>query len=445
MTHKNGTSSISFVAIVPIALMLFSMLFGAGNLIFPPVLGAHAGQSFTPAITGFLIGGVALPVITIIAVALSGQDILSLTARGGKIFAVGFSMAVYLSIGAFFAIPRTGAVSFATAISPITGWESTFASVIFNLIFFGVSFLLAINPQGMVDNLGKILTPMLLVLLALLVIISMISLPNNPAPAIGEYATSPLSAGLFEGYMTMDSIASLAFGIVVISAIRRKQTDPHAPILKATSIAAIISGVLLGLIYLGLGAMGMRMPEAQSFDDGATLLSAAALETLGFPGQIVFGGIVLLACLTTAVGLLVATSQFFETLVPKVNYTMWLTLFAITSFIFASAGLETVLSIAVPIIIVLYPIAITLVAVTIFSALTKLPIFFGFRFGVWAAAAWSVTTAAAPQLLAWAPLQAANFGWVIPVAIVFAIGLGIDLSKRDETLQRLAALKQTVA
>ena len=108
-------------ALFAIALMLFSMFFGAGNLIFPPMLGANAGDNFVPAVTGFLISGVALPVLAIIAIALSGQDIRALAARAGTVFTIVFSIAIYLSIGTFFGIPRTGAVSFSTAVSPGAG------------------------------------------------------------------------------------------------------------------------------------------------------------------------------------------------------------------------------------------------------------------------------------------------------------------------------------
>ncbi|GAA1471908.1 branched-chain amino acid transport system II carrier protein [Corynebacterium felinum] len=435
MTTVTATAShrgMSGKALIPIALMLFSMFFGAGNLIFPPVLGANAGVNFTPAVIGFLLGGVALPVITMITVALSGHDVRALVARGGTIFAIGFSVAVYLSIGAFFAIPRTGAVSFSTAISPITGWDSTTASVGFNLVFFGICFALSLNPSGLVDKLGKILTPALLALLAVLVVLSIFTL-HSPKPAPTEaYATTPLVAGLFEGYMTMDSIASLAFGILVISAIRNSKKTENFPIIKGTTIAAIIAGALLGIIYLGLALMGLRITNGQGFSDGAALLSAASLETLGTPGQVLFGGIVLLACLTTAVGLLAATSEFFNQLIPAVSYKVWLTVFVVISFIIASAGLGTVLKIAVPIIIFLYPIAITVVIITLIGFVWRTPIFLGFRLAVWTVTVWSLITTIAPEALSWALWQEHNFGWVIPMVIALAVGMVVDLKDKEQ-------------
>ena len=145
------------------------MFFGAGNLIFPPIMGASAGSNLAPAMIGFLIGGVALPVISIITIALSGTDMRDLVSRAGKPFGLAFSCLVYLSIGAFYALPRTGAVSFSTAVAPLIGSKSTLASIIFNLIFFAIAFYLSWNPSHIIDSLGKVLTPILLGLLVLLV------------------------------------------------------------------------------------------------------------------------------------------------------------------------------------------------------------------------------------------------------------------------------------
>ena len=179
------------------------MFFGAGNLIFPPIMGASAGTNFGPAMIGFLIGGVALPVISIITIALSGTDMRDLVSRAGKSFGIVFSVMVYLSIGAFYALPRTGAVSFSTAVAPIIGTKSLTASIIFSFIFFGIAFYLCWNPGTIIDNLGKILTPILLGLLVLLVFLCLASLPASHDAPTGEYAATPLAAGLLEGYMTM--------------------------------------------------------------------------------------------------------------------------------------------------------------------------------------------------------------------------------------------------
>jgi len=415
------------------------MFFGAGNLIFPPIMGASAGSNVTPAMIGFLIGGVALPVISIITIALSGSDIRDLVNRAGKSFGLVFSVLVYLSIGAFYALPRTGAVSFSTAIAPVIGTKSVLASVLFNLIFFGIAFYLCWNPTNIIDSLGKVLTPILLGLLVLLVFLCLASLPASHDAPTGEYVHNPLAAGLLEGYMTMDSIAALAFGIIVVTSLGHTGGGIGAKVVRRTSMAAIIAGFLLALVYVGLGLIGHVIPNAQSYSDGATLLADAAQMTMGWPGQIVFGLIVLTACMTTAVGLIAATSEFFHRLLPAISYRAWMIIFTIISFVLASAGLSSVLTIAVPIITFLYPIAITIVSLTIATHPLRLatPALWTFRLGSWMAAAWSAATTLAhigvyPEhinpVLMWSPLQSIQLGWIVPMLIAAIIGVCIDVA-----------------
>ena len=433
-------------ALFAIALMLFSMFFGAGNLIFPPMLGANAGDNFVPAVTGFLISGVALPVLAIIAIALSGQDIRALAARAGTVFTIVFSIAIYLSIGTFFGIPRTGAVSFSTAVSPVTGWESTLASVGFNLVFFAVATWLALNPSGLVDRLGKVLTPALLALLVVFIVLSLFQLHNPGTAPTEEYAASPFPAGLMEGYFTMDSLAALAFGILVISAIKEQKIANPLP---GTTMAALGAGALLGTIYLGLAIMGSRIPEGQSYKDGATLLSDASLQVLGFPGQVVLGGVVLLACLTTAVGLLAATSEFFNYLAPKISYRTWLMTFAVVSFGIASGGLETVISIATPIIVFIYPVAMTVIIVTLIGAVVKpiLPLYWGFAIPAWGVFLWSVVD----KIVTWQsgapielPLVNADFTWLAPAIAGLAVGASIDFFRKEDCQRRIARTNEKI-
>ena len=443
VNDASGQRSSSAVLIAT-SLTLFSMFFGAGNLIFPPIMGASAGTNVAPALIGFLIGGVALPVISIITIALSGTDMRDLVNRAGKSFGLVFSVMVYLSIGAFYALPRTGAVSFSTAVAPIIGTKSLTASILFSLVFFGVAFYLCWNPGTIIDSLGKVLTPILLGLLVLLVFLCLASLPASHDAPTGEYSATPLAAGLLEGYMTMDSIAALAFGIIVVTSLGHTGGGIGAKVVRRTSTAAIIAGSLLAVVYVGLGLIGHVIPNAQSYADGATLLADAAQMTMGWPGQIVFGLIVLTACMTTAVGLIAATSEFFHRLLPAISYRTWMIVFTIISFALASAGLDSVLAIAVPIITFLYPIAITVVFITIAThplRLTTLALW-TFRLGSWMAAAWSAATTLAhvgvategiSSVLMWSPLQANQLGWILPTLIAALIGACIDVAAMRRT------------
>lgn len=412
-------------AVVVASLMLFSMFFGAGNLIFPPMLGQESGSSYLPAILGFLSTGVLLPVIAIIAVVVSGNDVRDMARRGGRVFGLAFPVLAYLSIGAFYALPRTGAVSYSTAV----GEDSVLYSGIFNLVFFGVALALSWDPNGVVNKLGRWLTPALLVLILLLVVLSLGMLTGTPGEPRGDYATQAVGAGLFEGYMTMDSIAALAFGIVVISAFRYQKVEK---IRTATVYAALIAGALLAAVYLGLGAVGRI--AGGNHADGTEVLNYAAEFTMGAPGRIVFTLIVVLACMTTAVGLITATSEFFSSLLPGIRYHVWAVVFALISFAVATLGLDMVLSIAAPIITFIYPSAITLVALTLLEPLT-----FRFRhtflLGIWTAVVWAffMSVPSLVTFIDWTPLHDMQLGWVMPVAVMSALGMVADWNNRSHT------------
>ncbi len=436
---QSASKTSSPIGIVIVAsLMLFSMFFGAGNLIFPPEVGVSSGTNFWPATLGFLAAGVALPVLAVIAVAISGQSVRDIGNHGGKIFGVAFSVIAYLAIGAFYALPRTGAVSMETAITPLLGWEGTFANGAFNVVFFLIALALAWRPNDIIDTLGKFLTPALVILLAVLITLATVANPRVPGTPTEEYASAPFVTGLFEGYNTMDAIAGLAFSIVIVTSLRSKGFSTDRALLRGTITSTVIAGALLAAIYLGLAWIGQTMPNGASYDSGAALLADASNLTMGNVGQAVFSAIVILACMTTAVGLISATSEFFAMLVPKTTYHFWACLFTALSIAFAFQGLDTVLAIAVPFIVFLYPPAISLIALTLLQPAVKkrVTFYWGFRLALWVSVLWSAATSfGAP--LSFSPGQDVGLGWVIPTLLAFAIGVIIDVvstssSKKSE-------------
>lgn len=415
--------------------MLFSMFFGAGNLIFPAKLGVDAGSNFWPAILGFLAAGVLLPVMGIIAIALSGEDVGDLAQRAGKVFGAAFPVLVYLSIGAFYALPRTGAVSFETAIVPLTGNHSTVSSAIFNLIFFGVTLALAWNPNKIVSALGEFLTPLLVVLLVLLIGLSLGKFHLAPSTPTGDYVTTPAAHGLLQGYLTMDALAALAFGIVVISSLESQDVKDVG---KSTIIAGVSAGAMLAVIYVGLGAIGRVLPNASSFSNGAGILSEAANQTMGGAGRLIWAAIVVLACLTTSVGLVSATSEFFANLWGR--YHAWAVVFTVASCAMATAGLDTVLGIAAPIIGFIYPAGITLIVVALLAPMIRWDLRWSWYLPIWTATVWSALSSLAKPLVAWAPLQGVSLGWVVPTICALGIGLLIDAKRTTPHDQSSAAL-----
>lgn len=435
-----GTPKAGTMTIVIAALMLFSMFFGAGNLIFPPMVGVNSGTNFWPAILGFLAAGVVLPVLAVIAVSISGRSVRDIGNHGGKIFGIVFSIIAYLSIGAFYALPRTGAVSMETAITPLTGWEGPFANAAFNATFFLIALAVSWKPNSIIDTLGKFLTPALVFLLAVLIILGTFGKDRMPGTPTEAYDGAAFVTGLFEGYNTMDAIAGLAFSIVIVTSMQAKGFKPGKQAVSATIIATTIAGALLAVIYLGLGYMGQTMPNAASYESGANLLADAAHMTMGSTGQIVFSLIVLLACMTTAVGLITSTSEFFAELAPKTNYHMWAVIFTALSILLAIQGLDTVLAIAVPFIIFLYPPAIALIFLTLLQPLVKgaVTFFWGYRLALWMSVLWSAISVISDlgwlplgDILALSPGQAVGVGWVLPTLIAFAVGVVIDFATKS--------------
>lgn len=429
-------------AIFAVGLMLFSMFFGAGNLIFPPMLGIESGENFTPAIIGFILTGVLLPTITIIAVAISGAGVRQLASRAGAVFGLVFSIAAYLSIGSFYAMPRAAAIGYELGIESTFGLSGQAWRLVTTAIFFAVAFAIVLFPGKVADTLGKYLTPLLLILIAILVVLSFMKLNGEPAAATGEYASSPLTAGILEGYFTMDSIAAMAFAIIVVSSFNAHGVKERKTVVKYSSISALLAGFFLLIVYLALGVMGTKMPDKGQYSDGAAVLSQASKLSLGTAGDMVFSGVVLLACLTTAVGLIAASASFFHELVPAISYRWWSVIFTLIGFTVANLGLEKILSFSGPIIGLIYPPAIALIAVTFTQlAVRGRPIPLTYRAAVAVALVFSIIDLLSDLLgetmdgitgaLSVIPLYPEGLGWVLPTIIVGAIALVVDLSRKD--------------
>ena len=444
-TAVSSGKKASTSAIVITALALFSMFFGAGNLIFPPMLAVQAGENFWPAILGFLTTGALLPVLAVVSIALSGSNVRDLAQRAGTIFGVVFPVLAYLSIGAFYALPRTGAVSFEVAVTPLFGWEGTASAAIFNIVFFGIALAFSWNPTRITDTLGKFLTPALVTLLVIMIGMAIFTMTNQHYAPNENYATDAYPAGVLEGYLTMDSIAALAFSIVVIASLRSKGFAEGKQLVRGTVLAGLGASILLALIYLGLGLIGRAMPDALQYDSGAPLLADAALQLMGRPGQTLFALIVVLACLTTAIGLITSTAEYFSQQFAG-SYRTWAITFAVASAVMATQGLDFVISIAGPVVGFLYPPAIALIFVTLVEPLfrrrTRLRL--GFFLPIWVAVVWSLISTfislgwaadALSPIVDWSPMQGIDLGWVLPTAVAFVIGVIIDIAKPHAPLE----------
>ncbi|GGB06152.1 branched-chain amino acid transport system II carrier protein [Macrococcus hajekii] len=372
--------------VIVVGFMLFAIFFGAGNLIFPPKLGFMSGEYFWPTIIGFIVTGVGIPLITIIAGSFDEGGYKTALRNVHPIFSVVFLTAIYLTIGPLFAIPRTGATSYEMAVVPFIGGPSQLSLFIFTLVYFGITLWLAINPSKMVDRVGSILTPVLLVSIVLLVIRSIFIFSGNAHTATDTETFTSGSGSFFtgftEGYLTMDAIAAIAFSVIVLKAIKDKGFTKETGLLKPTIAAALIAAVALGFIYLTLGWIGNHYPlsadqlayiESYGLDIRTYLLTHVAHDAFGNFGKILIGVIVTLACLTTSIGLIVAVSEYFNEIYPKISYKVYVIIFTLFSLLLANQGLNAVISKSVPVLMVLYPIGMTLVLLVILSRFIPTP------------------------------------------------------------------------
>jgi branched-chain amino acid:cation transporter, LIVCS family len=433
---------IPFSTYALIGTMLFGMYFGAGNLIFPIQLGQLAGTNFWPAIIGFLVTAIGLPFLGILAIGLSGSTGLrDLASRVHPVFGVAFATVLYLTIGPFFAIPRTATVPFVVGFEPyIAPGQAGIWLGVFSFAFFAIVYFFSLRPGKVMDYIGKYLTPAFLVFLFLLIGISVMKPMGSFGEPNGAYANLAFITGFKEGYNTMDALASLAFGIVVINAIKRQGITSTKEIAKATWKSGIFAMALMMMIYGLITYMGASSVSAiGTFENGGQIFAAVAKHYFGPYGAILLAIIIVLACLKTSIGLITACSEFFHELLPKVSYQRFVLLLCIVSFTVANFGLNNIIQFAIPVLMFLYPLAIVLILLTLISPL------FGNKQSVYAASiamtflvsifdGYSALVANLPNInfslfnsitslyIDYLPLYSIGLGWIVPAFLGAVMG-----------------------
>ena len=348
---------------VTVSFMLFSLFFGAGNLIFPPFLGQNAAQNTVPAIIGFLITAVVLPVLGVIVVAQSdGLD--KLGARVNGKFAIIFTMLIYLSIGPGLGIPRAASVPFEMAVAPYLPEGASFGlfMLIYSLVFFAIAAWLALNPSKLLNRIGHFLTPSLLTLIVLLFISFVVKGVTGVAAPQPAYQSAAFLKGFCEGYQTMDTIAALNFGLVISITLQNLGIKEKSGVIRHTVFAGIAAGTILTSVYVMLTYMGMQSSGIYEIqENGAWTLRQIVYQLFGEFGAILLAAIFTLACLTTCVGLINSISQYFSTLFKGISYNKFVLGITIFSFAVCNQGLNTILSISVPVLNAIYPVSIMLI------------------------------------------------------------------------------------
>ncbi|MGX8835470.1 branched-chain amino acid transport system II carrier protein [Amedibacillus sp. YH-ame6] len=352
--------------LLSISLMLFAIFFGAGNMIFPPAMGQLAGENFLSALFGFILTDAGIAILGITAVVLVGNSMSDLGNLIGKKFALFLSVGVYLLIGPLFALPRTGSVSYEIALLPYIGGANSFLiSLLFTAVFFGVTYYLSSNPNKIVDVVGKYLTPILLLSIAAIFVASLFMGHDSAnlafgeiGKAQGEYATIPFFKGMVEGYNALDGPAGLAFSIIVISAIKGYGIKDKKLIAKYTVQCGLGAAFFLAVVYFALTYVGAI--TGTPFANGGSLLHAVTNHLFGGIGGIVLGVAVLFACLTTSIGLTTSFSDYFQGIFPKWSYKKIAFCVCLFSFIISNVGLNQLITISLPILIMIYPVTVIL-------------------------------------------------------------------------------------
>lgn len=409
--------------VLVVGVALFAMFFGAGNLIFPPFMGLLAGTQWKLALAGFLITGIGMPLLGIMAAARAGGTVEHLGSRVSPTFGRVLSIVVILAIGPLLAIPRTCATAFELGVRPAL---DTFPPAVFSLIFFGITLYFALNRSAVVDRIGKFLTPFLLVTLAWIIIKGILTPLGTP---LDTELPRAFGRGFNEGYQTMDALASIVFAEIVIAALVFKGYSSVADQVKMTSFAGLIAATGLGLVYGGLMYLGATAGSLYPQDVERTdLLVGIAQGLLGGSGKVALGLAVGFACLTTSIGLTATVGDYFSSLSKgKVGYKTICIATAVFSGVFATVGVTTIVAVAVPLLVTVYPVAIALILLTMFGIKHRAA-YTGAVIGALITSVPDALAAAGMPVdflsvaVAKIPLASAGFSWIIPTFVGALIG-----------------------
>lgn len=431
-----------------VASLLFGLFFGAGNLIFPLHLGQLAGANWGTASVGFLITGVLLPLLSVLAVAITHADgVYDIGKPLGAGFAVVFMVLIHATIGPLFGTPRTATVSFTVGMAPFLpkNMQGT-ALLVFSALFFLAAFAFSYHQNNILSNVGKVLNPLFLSLLFLVFVVAFARPLGNPqtAAVTSAYKHGALVNGFLEGYNTMDALAGLAFGITVVTAVRGMGQKDAKSVSKVVAKSGLLAVLAIGFVYLLLILMGaMSLGRFKVSDNGGVAFNQIVNVYGGVFGQVLLAFLLTITCLTTAVGLVAAFAQDFHKHFPQVSYHAWLALSCLASFLAANFGLDTIIAWSTPMLMFLYPLSMVLILLSVFSPLFKtvgVVYFFVILFTVVPALGDMVVAfpsvvsqssfgLAVASLRNHLPLANMGLSWLVPALVGLVVGLVVHFVK----------------
>lgn len=454
-----------------IGFALFSMLFGSGNLIFPPEIGITGGEHWGQGFIAYFLADAVLGICSVFAMMKVGGDVDRLTGTVGRTGSVIINTAVIACIGPLLAIPRNAAVTFEMGIAPLLGIDpqSRIVRLVFSLVFFGVVILLTVRPSKVIEILGKYLTPILVIAIAVLIIRGIIAPAGTAGPAV---SVSLIKDGIYNGYQTLDLMAAIFFAIIVIDGIRNlhlpSARDEHRTVIFASVIAgAILCFVYGGMAYLGASTGSLWTEEFMSGEiNQAGLVVSITNALLGNLGVVVLSVIVSLACLTTAIGLTSSAAAYFSRLLlgPEHSetgrkgdrectdaggkggrrrlsgYEGMVIFMCAVSTVLCNFGLSAIISFAAPVLMLFYPTVMFLTLTTLVRERLRKKYFYWLGAGMCfliSAITVLADTFGIPALSfihTALPLDSFGFNWVVPTVIAAVVGLLIPGPEIDGSL-----------
>ena len=401
--------------IIVVGFALFSMFFGAGNVIFPPYLGMEAGPQWLAGFSAYFIADIGLALLGMFALLRVGSS-EAVTLRVGKVPSEILMCAIILCIGPMVAIPRTSATTFEMAIAPNLSGVSP---VLFSVLFFAVILALCIKESAVVDIVGKVLTPLLLLGLFAIIVKGIVT-PLGEIAALPQIANVAVT-GIKAGYQTMDALAALPFGIIVLQSVTAKGYDSGKKQFRVVSGAAVLAGVLLLAVYMGLAYLGATVSAQYTGAIGRAQLIMAIVEALmGKVGMILFGVVVGLACVTTAIALTSSAAAYFAELCRgKVSYKAFVIAICVFSAVVSNLGLDRIVAVAAPVLDVIYPPTLVLIFISLLMPRVPDRVSRGAVIGALITSALCTLTAHGVRIpfVASLPLYDLGLSWLLPAAV----------------------------
>lgn len=401
---------------------LFSMFFGAGNLILPPFLGFKAGDAWFMVTLGFVITAVIIPLFGILAHAKLQGTMYDFAKKVSPLFSLIYCLIVYVICIALPA-PRTASVTHEMAIAPF--FKSS--ALLTSSIYFSLVFVFVMNRNKILDVIGKFLTPIIIVILLAIIGVAIFNAPDISNPSLFN---APLVDGVLEGYQTFDAIGAIVVGAVLVISLNFNGTlsfDDKKNLIKK---AGFVAGIGLFVIYAGLILIGSLYNS--TFSDKATraeVLIGLSSKTLGVLGTTFLSILIALACFTTAVGIITGTADYFKGLFKNSHlvYTITAIISCVFGIVVGSYNVGFIIDIALPVLMFIYPITIILILLNVLPERFATPLVFKtvvlvtFLFSIPDFLKFIVPVENIQGVVDLIPLANHSLGWVIPACGTFIV------------------------